>query len=69
MAIQAAFVKWTSQCVAGALACLLAAPAHAGEATLYRDTWGVPHVYADTEAAGYYALGYAQAEDRRFYQG
>jgi len=41
-----------------------AATAPAGEATLYRDTWGVPHVYADTEAAGYYALGYAQAEDR-----
>jgi acyl-homoserine-lactone acylase len=39
-------------------------PARAGEATLYRDTWGVPHVYADTEAAGYHALGYAQAEDR-----
>jgi acyl-homoserine-lactone acylase len=38
--------------------------APAGEATLYRDSWGVPHVYADTEAAGYYALGYAQAEDR-----
>lgn len=33
-------------------------------ATLYRDTWGVPHVYAQTEAAGAYALGYAQAEDR-----
>ena len=64
MAIQAAFVKRTSQCVVGALACLLAAPVLAGEATLYRDTWGVPHVYADTEAAGYYALGYAQAEDR-----
>jgi acyl-homoserine-lactone acylase len=64
MAIQAAFVKRTSQCVAGAIACLLAAPAEAGEATLYRDTWGVPHVYADTEAAGYHAMGYAQAEDR-----
>jgi acyl-homoserine lactone acylase PvdQ len=32
--------------------------------TLYRDTWGVPHVYADTPAAGAYGLGYAQAEDR-----
>lgn len=33
-------------------------------ATLYRDTWGVPHIYADSEAAGAFALGYAQAEDR-----
>jgi acyl-homoserine lactone acylase PvdQ len=32
--------------------------------TLYRDTWGVPHVYAQSEAAGAYGLGYAQAEDR-----
>ena len=36
----------------------------AGEATLIRDDWGVPHIYADTEPAGYHALGYAQAEDR-----
>lgn len=32
--------------------------------TLYRDTWGVPHVYADTYADAAFALGYAQAEDR-----
>lgn len=35
-----------------------------GEATLFRDDWGVPHIYADAEPAGYHALGYAQAEDR-----
>lgn len=34
------------------------------KATLYRDTWGVPHVFADTWADAAYALGYAQAEDR-----
>lgn len=33
-------------------------------ATLYRDTWGVPHIYSDSVEAGMYALGYAQAEDR-----
>ncbi len=33
-------------------------------ATLYRDTWGVPHVFADTWADAAYAVGYAQAEDR-----
>ena len=42
------------------------APAASGEgtATLYRDTWGVPHVYADSLAEATYALGYAQAQDR-----
>lgn len=33
------------------------------EVTLYRDDWGVPHIYADTEEGGFYGLGYAQAED------
>ena len=44
----------------------MAAPAADGEvqAQLYRDTWGVPHIYADQPAAAAYALGYAQAEDR-----
>jgi acyl-homoserine-lactone acylase len=32
--------------------------------TLYRDDWGVPHVYADREEDGFFGLGYAQAEDR-----
>lgn len=41
-----------------------AAPAMAESVTIYRDTYGVPHVYADTVAAGIYGLGYAQAEDR-----
>jgi len=38
--------------------------AEIGKVTLYRDTWGVPHVYADTIGGGAYGLGYAQAEDR-----
>ncbi|MCL4692016.1 MAG: penicillin acylase family protein [Candidatus Hydrogenedentes bacterium] len=32
--------------------------------TVYRDKWGVPHIYADTDVAAAYGLGYAQAEDR-----
>jgi acyl-homoserine lactone acylase PvdQ len=40
------------------------ATTHAADTTLYRDTWGVPHIYADDESAGMFALGYAQAEDR-----
>jgi acyl-homoserine lactone acylase PvdQ len=45
---------------------LLAAFAYAEprQATIYRDTWGVPHIYADTWPEAAYALGYAQAEDR-----
>ena len=45
--------------------CVPASPADApGKATIFRDTWGVPHVYGDTPEAAMYAHGYAQAEDR-----
>lgn len=50
-----------------ALVCLAAtlhAGPHAEQATIYRDTYGVPHIYANTPAAAAYGLGYAQAEDR-----
>ncbi len=33
------------------------------QATLYRDEWGVPHVYAQSVKALAFAFGYAQAED------
>lgn len=33
------------------------------QATLYRDEWGTPHVYAETPRALGFAFGYAQAED------
>ncbi len=36
------------------------------EATeILRDPWGVPHVFAESEEAGFFGLGYASAEDRR----
>lgn len=35
-----------------------------GKTVIYRDTWGVPHIYAPTDEAGMYAMGWAQAEDR-----
>ncbi len=38
--------------------------AETSEVELLRDEWGVPHVYAKTEPAGYYGLGFAQAEDQ-----
>src|SRR3954469_6447434 len=34
------------------------------EATLYRDEFGIPHVFAPSLETAAYAVGYAQAEDR-----
>lgn len=34
------------------------------EATIYRDEYGIPHVFAQTLEAAAFAVGYAQAEDR-----
>ena len=34
------------------------------EATIYRDEYGIPHVFAQTLEAASFAVGYAQAEDR-----
>jgi acyl-homoserine lactone acylase PvdQ len=36
----------------------------AGKVVVYRDEYGVPHLYAPTADGGVYAMGYAQAEDR-----
>lgn len=38
--------------------------AHAGNVTVYRDAFGVPYIYGETDADAAYGLGYAQAEDR-----
>ena len=38
--------------------------ADSGKTVVYRNTWGVPHIYAPTAEAGMYAIGWAQAEDR-----
>lgn len=37
-----------------------------GRVELLRDSWGVPHVFADTDAGAMYGLGYAAAQDRPF---
>lgn len=34
------------------------------EVEIIRDNWGVPHVFADKEADGFFGLGYVCAEDR-----
>lgn len=41
-----------------------AGAAHAGKVTIYRDDFGIPHIYGDTPADAAYGLGYAAAEDR-----
>lgn len=57
--------------LAGAVGCSSAAPQRnaapslaANEVDVIRDDWGVPHIYANTEEAGYFGLGFAQAEDQ-----
>lgn len=35
-----------------------------GEVTIYRDRWGVPHVYAGTRHDLFFAQGYVHAQDR-----
>ncbi len=37
-----------------------------GKVDLLRDSWGIPHIYADTDEGAFYGLGYAAAEDRGF---
>jgi len=37
-----------------------------GKVELVRDRWGVPHVFAETDAGAMYGLGCATAEDRGF---
>ncbi|MCC6794993.1 MAG: penicillin acylase family protein [Candidatus Hydrogenedentes bacterium] len=39
-------------------------PASGKQVTIYRDKWGVPHIYSETDAGAAFGLGYAQAEDR-----
>jgi len=36
------------------------------EVTIYRDTWGIPHITADNESDLFFAQGFATAQDRLF---
>jgi len=50
-----------------AFSCMhLAASDGEGKVEILRDEWGVPHIFADTDAGAMYGLGYATAEDRAF---
>src|ERR1039457_1196618 len=37
-----------------------------GKVELLRDTWGVPHVFSDTDRGAMFGLGYATAQERGF---
>jgi penicillin G amidase len=55
--------------VASLICCNATTPQQAqrpGQIELLRDRWGVPHIFADTDAGAMYGLGYATAQDRAF---
>lgn len=45
---------------------LAAAADPEGKVEVIRDRWGIPHVFAETDAGAMYGLGYAAAEERSF---
>ncbi|HET8552658.1 MAG TPA: penicillin acylase family protein, partial [Gammaproteobacteria bacterium] len=36
---------------------------YANNVTIYRDNWGIPHIYGKTNADTVFGMEYAQAED------
>jgi len=63
--------KFPHRCLVAASIALLCACGTAPDdgqrtVTIKRDTWGVPHIYADTVRGLFYGYGYAVAEDRLF---
>ena len=69
---QAPIVPTVARCVIVCFVFLRTMPASAappeayGKIKLLRDTWGVPHVFSETDAGAMYGLGYACAEERGF---
>ena len=44
-------------------------PGIAEPVEIIRDSYGMPHIYARTDADAYFALGYCIAQDRLFHTG
>lgn len=44
----------------------LVIPGFKGNVTVFRDEWGVPHIYSDYEKDMFFAQGYCHAQDRYF---
>jgi len=55
---------WLPATALSLLSVAFAADPDAGKIVVYRDSYGVPHIYAPTVEEGAYAVGYTQAEDR-----
>jgi penicillin G amidase len=49
-----------------ALFCVPSVRAEEAGVEVLRDPWGIPHVFAETDAGAFRGLGYATAEDRAF---
>lgn len=64
LCVLSAFISLFACASLAAAAELPGAGADVGETVVYRDTWGVPHIYAPAMNEGLYAMGWAQAEDR-----
>ncbi len=58
--------NWIRLLIVFASIALPTANASDGDIEILRDKWGIPHVFADTDAGAFYGLGYATAEDRAF---
>ena len=60
---------WNRFAVALSLICSIQCTAGTqeyGKVELLRDRWGIPHVFADSDAGAMYGLGYATAQERGF---
>ena len=61
------FLRTVIRCCVGAsslcIAQLSAQNNLASQVTIYRDTYGIPHVFGETDAATMFGFAYAQAED------
>jgi acyl-homoserine lactone acylase PvdQ len=64
LAAATALLSLAAPAGAPAAAAATVAEAPAGKVNLYRDRWGMPHIYAAREEDGYFGLGYAAGEDR-----
>ena len=60
------FQKLSLLCAALALAGCATTGGSTGTATIKRDSYGVPHVYANDVRGLFYGYGYVVAEDRLF---
>src|SRR5438132_12139523 len=61
------FLQTVIRCCVGAsslcIAQLSAQNNLASQVTIYRDTYGIPHVFGETDASTMFGFAYAQAED------